>query len=246
MSAQVDLKNQIRTNYNRIVDRIGQAAYESGRNPSDIKLVVVTKNHPIETVRVAIDSGANFLGESYADEGVEKIKHISSQISKDDLKWHMIGHVQSRKAALVSQHFDLLQSLDSVKLAHRLNRFAEQQNLRLPTLIQLNVSGEESKFGIPAWDPKHPPELMETISKILSCPYLEIQGLMTIPPFFNEPELARPYFKKLRTMREDLQRQFPQTKWNELSMGMSDDFEVAIQEGATMVRIGTAILGPRT
>ncbi|NJN43480.1 MAG: YggS family pyridoxal phosphate-dependent enzyme [Anaerolineae bacterium] len=195
MSAQVDLENQIRTNYNRLVGRIGQAAYESGRYPPDIKLVVVTKNHPIETVSAVIDAGAEILGESYADEGVKKINHFSAENSKDQLKWHMIGHVQSRKASLVTKHFALLQSLDSVKLARRLNRFAEEQNLRLPTLIQLNVSGEETKFGIPAWDPSQQPGLMATISQILNCSHLEIQGLMTIPPFLMILNLPDRIFK---------------------------------------------------
>jgi PLP dependent protein len=240
------LKSQIQARYEEVLTRIDRAAWSVGRNSGEVRLVVVTKSHPLETVKAAIEAGAQSLGENYAEEGVEKIeKLVEVGVDPSGVEWHMIGHVQSRKAALIAEHFDLIHSLDSVKLAKRLNRFAAGNGRTLPALLQLNVSGEKSKSGLPAWDVNHQTLLIEMITQILDCPHIEIQGLMTIPPFFENPELSRPYFQKLREWQEFFTKTLHQTDWNTLSMGMSDDFEVAVQEGATLVRIGTAILGPR-
>jgi hypothetical protein len=157
----------------------------------------------------------------------------------------MIGHVQSRKARLVIEHFDLFQSLDSLKLAKRLNRMAAEAERTLPVMLEFNVGGEESKFGWPAGKEKDWPVLYPTIEAILGLENLEVRGLMTMPPLETDPEDARIYFQTLRLLRDHLAARFPQADWRELSMGTSADYEVAVQEGATFVRIGTAIVGPR-
>lgn len=232
--------------YQIVLERMARAAETAGRSPEEVGLVVVTKAHSPETVRQAIEAGARVLGENYVQEGVEKMAALrAAGVDLSQVEWHMIGHVQSRKAALIAGHFSVLHSLDRVKLAQRLSRFAGEAGHRLPVLVQLNVSGEEGKSGLPAWDGRHQSEVCQAVEEIIACAGLEVQGLMTIPPWSQNPEQARPYFRRLRAWMELLARHFPQTGWRHLSMGMSDDFEVAIQEGATLVRIGRAILGPR-
>ncbi len=239
--------NEMRERMEQVLTRIATAAQSAGRNPEEVQLVVVTKTHPPETVYAAIAAGACCLGENYAEEGIEKMQTLAAMgVDLALVQWHMIGHVQSRKAPLIAQYFDLIHSLDSVKLAQRLNQYAGEHHRTLPVFLQLNVSGEESKSGLAAWQENHQKTLVETVASILTCPHLKIQGLMTVPPFFDEPEQARPYFRKLRDWRDFLAKEFPDVTWKHLSMGMSGDFEVAIQEGATLVRIGTAILGART
>jgi PLP dependent protein len=157
----------------------------------------------------------------------------------------MIGHVQSRKAAWVAERFDWLHSLDSLKLARRISRFAGQAGRRLPVLMECNVSGEESKFGWPAWREGSWAELLDPFGEVLELPGLEIRGLMTMAPFLPDPEQARPYFKRLKKLQGYLAAKLPQADWSELSMGMSADFDVAVEEGATWVRVGTAITGSR-
>ena len=241
------LEVQIKERYEHVLEQIEKTVQLAGRGSNEVRLVVVTKTHPLETVRAVIGAGARWLGENYAEEGIEKMKSISEMgIGTPDIEWHMIGHVQSRKAASVVTYYSLLHSLDSVKLAQRLERFAADQECKFPVLLQLNVSGEESKSGFPAWDTEHENALYDTVEQLVNLPHLEIHGLMTIPPFLNDPESVRPYFRKLCQWRDEFARQFPKARWRELSMGMSNDFEVAIQEGATLVRIGTAILGART
>lgn len=204
---------------------------------------MVTKGHPLETVQQAIDAGLTVFGENYPEEGAAKQQACAGI---GPIEWHMIGHVQSRKAGLVCQHFTSLHSLDSFKLAVRLDRYASELKRRLPVLLECNVSGEESKFGFGAWDESAWPALLPELEQIAAMPALQLQGLMTVAPFADNPEAARPYFRRLRALRDFLTHQLPQADWSQLSMGMSGDFGVAIQEGATLVRIGTAILGPRS
>jgi hypothetical protein len=205
--------------------------------------MAVTKGHRVEVIQAVVAAGARLLGENYIEEALVKMQTLSG-IS--GIEWHMIGHVQSRKAQLVSQHFSCIHSVDSLKLADRLNRFTAERNQHLPVLLECNVSGEESKFGFKAWDESKWDELTYEIAPILDLPALEVRGLMTMPPFFPYPEESRPYFQKLKRLQIFLQDRFKRNHWDELSMGMSGDFEIAIQEGATIVRIGTAILGERT
>jgi pyridoxal phosphate enzyme (YggS family) len=225
--------------------------------------VVVTKLQPVEIVREAIAAGAQYLGENYADEALAKKLALQTQppITPEipltqaggltpprqphDVEWHIIGHVQSRKVRLVSEYFDYLHSLDSLKLAQRLDHACGEFKRVLPVLFEFNVSGESSKSGWPAWDETRWPDLLPNIHEIAELPHLRVEGVMTMPPYFENSEEARPFFIRLRKLQEYLTQHIPQTGWNELSMGMSGDFEVAIQEGATWVRVGQAILGPR-
>ncbi len=238
-----DLVETIRANYQNILDQIGTAARKSGRHAEDVRLVVVTKSQPTEVVQAAIEAGARILGENYPEEAVNKIQSLGEQTG---VEWHMIGHVQSRKARLVADHFALLHSLDSLKLARRLDRFAAELNRVLPVLLEFNVGGEESKAGWDASDQTRWAELLPNLAGILELPNLRVRGLMTMPPLEKDPEDARRYFIRLRQLRDHLKAQFPQADWRELSMGTSADFAVAVEEGATLVRVGTAIVGART
>jgi pyridoxal phosphate enzyme (YggS family) len=236
------LISSIRERYRCALAQIAEAAAGSGRAPVAVQLVVVSKSQPLEVVRAAIAAGVSVLGENYAEEAVGKI----AALKETAVEWHMIGHVQSRKADLVAAHFTMLHSLDSLKLAGRLDRFCGELKRRLPVLLEFNVSGEESKSGFPAWDEQRWPDLLADVEKILAFSHLRVRGLMTMPPFFDDPERTRPYFQKLRRLQEFLVKRFPQADWSELSMGTSADFLAAVQEGATFVRIGQAILGPRS
>lgn len=237
-----DLVSSIRERYLQTINQISNAARKSGRNPEDIRLVVVTKSQPVEVAQAAIEAGVHILGENYPEEGVTKIQSLTGQ---SGVEWHMIGHVQSRKARLVVDHFALLHSLDSLKLAKRLNRFAAESNRILPALLELNVGGEASKSGWDASDESQWNTLLPDIASIFDLPNINIQGLMTMPPLGIDPEEARRFFLRLRLLRDHLARQFPKADWRELSMGTSADYAVAVEEGATLVRVGTAIVGIR-
>jgi len=237
-----ELVDSIRERYLSTLDQIAVAAKRAGRDPQSVKLVVVTKAQSIEVVRAAIDAGARILGENYPEEGVTKIQFLRDF---SGVEWHMIGHVQSRKAQLVAQNFNLLHSLDGLKLANRLDRFCREARRTLPTLLEFNVGGEESKSGWPAWDEALWPAFLNDVAEILFLPSLQVRGLMAMPPIGETSQFSRPFFQKLKRLQGYLAGQFPQTEFKELSMGTSLDFEVAVEEGATMVRVGTAILGSR-
>jgi pyridoxal phosphate enzyme (YggS family) len=236
------LISSIRERYQHTLAQIAETAAGSAREPGAVRVVVVSKLQSPEVIRAAIAAGVSILGENYAEEAVEKI----AALKETAVEWHMIGHVQSRKADLVATHFSMLHSLDSLKLAGRLDRFCGELQRRLPVLLEFNVSGEESKSGFPAWDEQRWPDLLTEVEKILAFSHLGVCGLMTMPPFYDDPERTRPYFQKLRRLQEFLVKRFPQADWSELSMGTSVDFLAAVQEGATFVRIGQAILGPRS
>ena len=237
-----DTVEAIRARYLQALDRIAAAARAAGRDPAGVRLVVVSKSQPLAVVEAAVAAGITRLGENYAEEGAMKIQ---SPGMRSDVEWHMIGHVQARKARPVARHFDMLHSLDSLQLAERLNRLLAEQARTLPVLLELNVGGEESKFGWTAHDESRWDQLLPEIAPIFTLPNLEVRGLMTMPPIATDAEASRPYFQKLRTLRDFLTRHMPGTTLTELSMGTSADYEVAAQEGATLVRVGTAILGPR-
>jgi pyridoxal phosphate enzyme (YggS family) len=236
------LVTQIRERYENTLDNIAAAAQSSGRDPQSVRLVVVSKAKPLEVVQAAVEAGVRLFGENYPEESVSKISSFGPEIG---VEWHMIGHVQSRKARLVIEHFDLLQSLDSLKLANRLNRMAKEAGRVLPVMLEFNVGGEESKFGWLAKNETDWPALYPVIESIMELEHLQIRGLMTMPPLETDPEDARVYFRTLRLLRDHLVSRYPDADWQELSMGTSADYEVAVQEGATLVRIGTAILGSR-
>jgi PLP dependent protein len=235
-------QEQIRRNLEQVIEKITQSARRSGRSPSDIRLVVVTKSHPIEVVRAAVNAGAVILGENYTEEGLGKIQEVGIT---SGIEWHMIGHVQSRKVDDVVGKYSLIHSLDSFKLADRINRVAEVNAYSQDVLVQVNVSGEESKFGFPCWKDEQISSLASEIRKISSLTSINLKGFMTIPPFSESGEVVRPYFQRLRRLRDQLAEELGGLVLTELSMGMSADFEVAVEEGATLVRIGTAILGER-
>lgn len=234
--------NQIASNYQEVLERIEEVASRAGREPNQIRLVVVTKGHAIAKIREVIEAGATLLGENYLEEALEKINAISAF---DRVEWHMIGHVQSRKAKQVCEHFAWVQSVDRMKIATRLNSFAAEIERVLPVLLECNVSGEASKFGWYARDETEWRARLEDFKTILGLKNLKVAGLMTMAPYFEDPEMARPYFQVLRRFQSFLRDNIPSESWDELSMGMSGDYEIAIQEGATIVRIGTAIMGPR-
>jgi len=237
-----DIVKFIRENYLRSLDQIAVAARKNNRDPNEIRLVVVTKTQPLEIIQAAMEAGVRILGENYPEEAVTKIQSIPPQ---SGVEWHMIGHVQSRKARLVAEHFELLHSLDSLKLAQRLDRFAAEQNRILPVLLEFNVGGEETKSGWDASDESQWENFLPEINSLLELPNLTVHGLMTMPPLETDPDQVRRFFQRLRLLRDHLAVNFPRVDWHELSMGTSADFTVAVEEGATLVRVGTAIVGAR-
>ena len=211
--------------------RITVAAERSGRDPVEIKLIVVSKTHPPDVLREAMQAGASVFGENKVQEAEGKIV----ELGRDRAEWHLIGHLQSNKARKAVQLFDVIHSVDSMDIAHRLERICvEERRESLTVLVQVDLAGEETKSGIPE------SELPALIDFLKGCERLKLSGLMILPPFFDDPEATRPYFKRLREVRDRL------LPGGALSMGMSHDFEVAIEEGATMVRVGTAIFGERS
>jgi len=230
----------IADNLSAVRARIARAAERAGRNASDVTLMAVTKTFPPETIIEAYEAGQRLFGENRVQEFAEKVGSLSKM---RDAQFHMIGHLQSNKASAAAEIFHAVDSLDSVKLAERLNAAAEKLNKTLDALIEINVGGESAKSGIaPDSD-----EVGNILNGAPSWPNLRLRGLMTVPPFTEDPEGARPYFRQLRELRDRLAaRQLPSVSLEVLSMGMSHDFEVAIEEGSTCVRLGTAIFGTRT
>lgn len=238
-----ELIKSIRERYLRALDRIASSAKKAGRTPEAVKLVVVTKAQPVDVVQAVIDAGAVLLGENYAEEGVTKIQSLQYGSA---VEWHMIGHVQSRKAALVAANFNFMHSLDSLKLAKRLDRFCADAGKVLPVLLEFNVGGEESKGGWEASDETSWQSLPEEVAQILALPNLQVRGVMSMPPLGESAESSRPYFQKAYRLHQFLKGQFPQADFSELSMGTSSDYQVAVEEGATFVRVGTEIVGSRS
>ena len=225
----------IADNLARVKERIADAALRSGRSPESVKLVGVSKTVDLERVEKAISAGLQILGENYVQEAREKIEQLGDRVS-----WHFVGRLQTNKAKYAVKLFDLIQTVDSFKLAAELNRRAQPLQRVIPIIIQVNLAGEASKGGV------HPPECISLIRQIAELPNLRVQGLMTMPPFFNDPERARPFFRQLRELSERVaEAQVVGTEMKEISMGMSGDYEAAIEEGATLVRVGTAIFGER-
>ncbi len=214
-----------------------------GRDPREIKLVAVSKTVEPARIKEAIEAGVSILGENYVQEAMKKIEEIGRPACTErfgegrPVAWHFIGHLQSNKAKYAVQLFDMLHSLDSTPLAEELNRRGEQIGRVLKVMIEVNISGEATKFG------SDEERVRDIAKRILNHGHLSLEGLMTMPPYFDSPELSRPYYIKLRELKERLEREGIPMK--ELSMGMSNDFEIAIEEGATFVRVGTAIFGPR-
>jgi pyridoxal phosphate enzyme (YggS family) len=231
-------------NLENVRRRIWQAAERAGRDPADVTLVAVTKTWPVEVVLAACALGIRDLGENRVEEALEKIPRIREQLPAGrSVRWHMIGHLQHRKVKDAVRLFDMIESVDSVPLARRLDKRAAELGKSIPILLEVNVSGESSRSG---FAPAPLDALIGAAREILNLEHLELEGLMAIAPIVSEPDQARPYFRMLSRLREELRVRFPNHAWRHLSMGMTDDFEVAIAEGATLVRIGRAIFGERT
>jgi PLP dependent protein len=227
----MDLKKRLEN----VNDRINKAALKCGRDPENIHLVAVSKTIPANRVKEAIELGVTILGENYVQEARDKFNLLGTY----PVSWHFIGHLQTNKAKYAVRLFDLIHSVDTLKLARELDKQAKKINKVQDILIQINVSKEPSKSGS---DMENAANLIKDIERLEN---LSVKGLMAMPPFFNNPEKARPYFIALRNLRDQIQKTLPGVALDELSMGMTGDFEVAIEEGATFVRIGTAIFGER-
>ena len=222
-----------------IQERIARAAERAGRDPADVALMAVTKTFGPDAITEAYNAGQRLFGENRVQEFAQKFDKVSQL---EGVAFHMIGHLQSNKAAKAAELFQAVDSIDSAKLAERLNAAAETVGKRLDVLLEINVGGEQAKSGLAP----DSPELESILMQAPGWPHLRIRGLMTVPPYSEDPEGARPYFRRLRELRDRLAaRQLPAVDLSELSMGMSHDFEVAIEEGSTCVRIGTAIFGER-
>ncbi len=234
-----DLESNLRS----VQERIAAAARRVGRDPAEVTLVAVSKGRPAGAVHAAYNLGLRHFGENRTDEAELKAAELPA-----DITWHMIGHVQSRQAKQVASVFHAVHSVDGAKLARRLSRFCGEQGKRLPILLELNVAGEENKYGFAAdlWPDggAQRETLLASVREIITLPDMEVQGLMTMAPIVADAEEARPVFAQLRRVRDEMAAIFPQVTWHQLSMGMTDDFEVAVEEGATLVRVGRAIFAP--
>lgn len=229
------LEHSVIDNLLRVRERIEKAAIKSGRSPDDITLVAVSKMVRVEKIKKAISAGVTILGENYLQEAKTKIEEIGESV-----QWHMIGHLQTNKVKQAIALFDLIQSVDRLHLAQEIHKKAKKLDKVIRILVQVNISEEDSKSGI---ESKNAVSLISEISKLEN---IRIEGLMTIPPYLLDPQRVRPYFRSLRKLSEEIVRRgVENTSIKELSMGMSNDFDVAIEEGATIVRVGTAIFGER-
>ncbi len=239
----------IQGNLTGVRERIAEAARRSGRDVGEVTLVAVTKTFSADVVLAAYEAGVRHFGENRAREGISKIMALEPYLSEEPPTWHMIGHIQSRKARRVVEHYDYVHSVDRLKIARRLSGYAAEADRVLPVLLECNVSGESSKYGfaLENWeeDEARQKGFFAAVEEILGLPGLEVRGLMTMPPYVDDPEEVRPLFASLRLLRNALRERFVTADWHHLSMGMTNDFEVAIEEGATMVRVGRAVFGPR-
>jgi len=220
-------------NLNSIQQRIRAGCERAGRAPDSVTLLAVSKTHPPETIGEAADCGQLLFGENKIQEAKAKIP-----LCPGKCRWHFIGHLQSNKVRDGVELFEMIQGVDSLALAREISKRCEQASKRMPILLEVNVAGEASKFGY------KPEQLLAELNELNALPKIEIHGLMTIPPYTTDPEKARPYFRRLRELKERAEAVLG-APLPHLSMGMSGDFEVAIEEGATMVRVGTALFGPR-
>jgi pyridoxal phosphate enzyme (YggS family) len=225
----------IAANHRKIIDRIGEAATKVGRDPREIKLLAAAKSQRVELIQAAIAAGVRLIGDNYVQEAAAKRRWISQPV-----EWHMIGHLQSNKVKSALKIFDLIQSLDSVTLARELDKEGGRLGRKIRTFIEVNLGDEESKSGIAKG------KVAELVKRVGDLSYLRVEGLMAVPPFRENPEEVRPFFGALKALQSELQCfDIPNVALSELSMGMTHDYAVAIEEGATIVRIGTALFGAR-
>jgi hypothetical protein len=225
----------VAANYRRIADSIAEASLKSGRDARQVKLLAATKSQTIELIRAAVDAGIHLIGENYVQEAAGKKPLITGV-----LEWHMIGHLQRNKVKAAVDLFDVFESLDNLALARELDKEGRRRNKVIRVFVEVNLGGEESKTGVME------NEAAALVERIASLSHLRIEGLMSVPPYMEDPEEVRPYFRKLRLLQVKLgESRSPPLDLRELSMGMSHDYKIAIEEGATIVRIGTALFGAR-
>ncbi len=224
----------VAANYRRLTESITEAALESGRDARKVKLLAATKSQQIELIRAAVDAGTNLIGENYVQEAAGKKSLITGA-----LEWHMIGHLQRNKVKAAVDLFDVFESVDNLALARELDKEGRRRNKIIRGFVEVNLGGEESKTGVM----EH--KVAALVEQIASLSHLRIEGLMTVPPYKEDPEKVRPFFRKLRLLQVELGESGSPFELRELSMGMSHDYKVAIEEGATIVRIGTALFGAR-
>jgi len=238
----------VERNIAQIKGRIAAAAQRAGRDPDEVTLVAVAKTFPAEAVVEAHQAGVSIFGENKVQEAEPKIAAVAEALGEGKVSWHMVGHLQRNKAKRAVRLFDCIHSVDSIRLMQELEKRCSAlevesgEEKRIPVLLEVNVSREATKYGLPADDSA---QIEGIVEAIWDSPHLVLQGLMTMAPVVADPEEARPYFRQLRCLRDALARRFPASDWRHLSMGMTDDFEVAVEEGATLVRIGRAIFGHR-
>jgi PLP dependent protein len=234
-------------NLKQVQEHIASACAKVNRNVDDVTLVAVSKKKSVSDILEAIQAGQQHFGENRVEESTEKIPQINAQIATP-VTWHMVGHIQSRKAKHIVTLFDMIQSLDSVKLAQKLSRLGVDHNQTIQVLLEVNVSGEEAKYGFNGYnwhqDKQTKDRLWQEFHDIIELPNINVCGLMTMAPFVDNMELIRPVFAELFALREELSNSFD-TTLPELSMGMTNDYPIAIEEGATIIRVGRAIFGER-
>jgi len=230
------MNGKIAENVRRVKDRIEKAAKRAGRDPRGIELLVVTKSVEPEKIIEAARAGVEVFGENYAQELRDKRKIVGEALEKN-LRWHFIGLLQRNKVKYLVGEVELIHSVDNLKVVEEIDKKGEKIGIETPILLEVNLGNEETKGGVLG------EEVGNFLTELKRFSNVRVKGLMTMPPYFEDPEMARPYFKTLRELRDKLQRSFPTLR--ELSMGMSGDFEVAVEEGATIVRVGTAIFGAR-
>jgi len=225
----------VAANYRKVLDCIDDATAKSRRDAGQVKLLAATKSQSIELIRAAVDAGITLIGENYVREAAGKKRRIGAAI-----EWHMIGHLQRNKVKAAVDLFDVFESLDNLPLARELDKEGQKRNKIIRVFVEVNLGGEESKTGV------NDSEAPSFVQQVASLSHLRVEGLMSVPPYREDPEEVRPYFRKLRLLREKLgDIHSPRLELRELSMGMSHDYKVAIEEGASIVRIGTALFGAR-
>jgi pyridoxal phosphate enzyme (YggS family) len=223
----------IAENVETVRARVADACERSGREPESVQLMAVSKTHSVDAIGEAVDAGLTLFGENKIQEAKLKISQCPPSA-----RWHFIGHIQSNKARDAVRHFEMLHGVDSLRLAEELNKRATAEAREVKYLLEINVAGESSKYGY------SPAAVLEDIERLAELPRLELHGLMAVPPFASDPERSRPFFRRLVDLKDACEQKLG-VPLGELSMGMSGDFEIAIEEGATIVRVGTAVFGPR-
>jgi PLP dependent protein len=225
----------VAANYRKIINRIGDAASKAGRKPEEIKLLAAAKSQTVGSIQAAIAAGVRLIGENYVQEAEDKRKIIS-----EPAEWHMIGHLQSNKVKVALNIFDLIQSLDGLALALELDKEGKKKDKTVRTMIEVNLGDEASKSGVGQ------DKVAELLKRVGDLSYVRVEGLMAVPPFKENPDEVRPYFRALKDLQLELQcLRISNVSLNQLSMGMTHDYPIAVEEGATIVRIGTALFGPR-